>query len=98
MYLLLAMNSGLSQFCTLTLSIEVVCMAKKEKEDDGGEVVVKSEVVGVGEGGMEEEMEGVKAEGSASTGRALNIRDKWMLTHEITPLANELLNNGGVSA
>ena len=66
-------------------------MLKKEKVEDaerggGG---------GEGEGERDEDMEDVR-EGSAG-GQGLNIRDKWMLTHTISPLAMELLNSKGVS-
>ena len=66
-------------------------MLKKEKEEDleregGGEG---------GEGERDEDMEDVR-EGTAG-GYGCNIRDRWMLSHDITPLAMELLALRGVS-
>ncbi|CAI8030749.1 Exportin-5 [Geodia barretti] len=70
--------------------IEAVCMTKKQVEGEkGGE--------GGGEkcdsGEVEEEMEEVK-EGGAGW-RGSGIRDKWMSSHEIAPLASHLLSSGG---
>ena len=45
-------------------------------------------------GEREEEMEGVR-EGVAG-GQGLSIHDKWLLTHDITPLAAEFLASRGV--
>ena len=53
---------------------------KQGEEEKGGEV--------------EEEMEEEK-EGGASR-RGASIRDKWMSSHEVTPLANHILSSGGV--
>ena len=68
-----------------------MCILKKEKEEDwereaGG---------GGGEVDRDEEMEDVR-DGSAR-GRGFAIRDKWMLSHDITPLAMELLTSREVS-
>ena len=68
-------------------------MTKKQVEEEkGGE--------GGGEkcdsGEVEEEMEEVK-EGGAGW-RGSGIRDKWMSSHEIAPLASHLLSSGGVSS
>ena len=68
-------------------------MTKKQVEGEkGGE--------GGGEkcdsGEVEEEMEEVK-EGGAGW-RGSGIRDKWMSSHEIAPLASHLLSSGGVSS
>ena len=68
-------------------------MTKKQVEEEkGGE--------GGGEkcdsGEVEEEMEEVK-EGGAGW-RGSGIRDKWMSSHEISPLASHLLSSGGVSS
>ena len=77
--------------CMCSLGAETVCLLKKEKEED-------LEKEGRGEGGegeRDEYMEDVR-EGSAG-GHGCNIRDKWMLSHDITPLAMELLTSRGVS-
>lgn len=65
---------------------ETICLSKKAVEEEKGE-----------EGGElenEEEMEEVK-EGGVS-GRGLGIRDKWMSSHEISPLAIHLITNTAV--
>ena len=63
-------------------------MSKRQGEGGGGEGERS-------EGGDMEEMEEVR-EGVAG-GPGLGIRDKWMSSHEMTPLAMELLSSGGVS-
>ena len=63
---------------------ETICMVKKGK-GEGAEM-------GDGE---DEEMEEVKQ--GPLAGRGPTVQDRWMLTHEITPLATELLQNRGVS-
>ena len=67
-------------------------MLKKEQEG-------LREGEGEGRGGRviggDEEMEEVR-EGSAA-GQNCSVRDKWTLTHDITPLALELLASKGVS-
>ena len=81
------------------LPIETVCMLKKERDGDVSSVesgVRGERRAGEEEGGMEEEMEEVKAEGTTGTGRSVNVRDKWMPCHEVTPLATALLSSGGV--
>ena len=74
-----------------SLGAETVCMLIKEKEED----LEKEERGEGGEGERDEDMEDVR-EGSAG-GHGCNIRDKWMLSHDITPLAMELLTSRGVS-
>ena len=67
-------------------------MLKKEQE---GQREGEGEGRGGGAIGGDEEMEEVR-EGSAA-GQNCSARDKWTLTHDITPLALELLASKGVS-
>lgn len=66
-------------------------MAKKEKAEE------KEKEGGDGGGGeRDEEMEDVR-DSSAGGGGGFAIRDKWMLCHDITPLAMDILTSKGVS-
>lgn len=62
-------------------------MAKKEKAEEKEK--------GTGDGERDEEMEDVRD--SSAGGGGFAIRDRWMLCHDITPLAMDVLTSKGVS-
>lgn len=73
--------------CPSLVSAETVCMAKKEKAEEKEK--------GGGDGERDEEMEDVRD--SSAGGGGFTIRDRWMLCHDITPLAMDVLTSKGVS-
>ena len=64
-------------------------MARKQEEGEKGGERERCE-----DREVEEEME--EAKEGVSGGRGTGVRDKWMSSHEITPLATQLLSSGGV--
>lgn len=79
-------------FSASLVSAETVCMAKKEKAEE------KEKEAGEGGGGeRDEEMEDVRDSSAGGGGGGFAIRDRWMLSHNITPLAMDILTSKGVS-
>ena len=84
------------QFSMHVCNVESVCMTKRKGEGEkGGEEGGRG---GEGERAEETELdeEMVEVRGGVAGGQGLGIRDKWMSSHEITPLAIQLLSSSGV--